>query len=375
MKWSWKLGTIAGIGLYVHATFLILILWIGVGSWMRNESARGVFEDIAFILALFGCVVLHELGHALAARRYQIATRDITLLPIGGVARLERMPEKPRQELAVALAGPAVNAVIAAGLWAGLLLGGGGAWPLEVDVLGGAFVPRLLAFNLFIAGFNLLPAFPMDGGRALRALLATRKSYVAATRIAAEVGQMMALAFGLLGLLGNPILIFIAFFVWIGAAAEAGLVEMRAAIAGIPVADAMMRDFATLAPEDSLDRAIVLTLRGSQKDFPVVERGELRGLLTQSQLLAALERGGRSTSVGSLCSSELAAVDSHEMLDRVMERLGTSTPTLPVTRGGRLVGLLSLENVSEWIRIEAAVGKSDPRAQRLVPDRQPKTAA
>lgn len=361
MRWSWKLGSIAGIGLYVHATFLILIVWIGAGSWARDPSAVGVVEDVAFVLALFGCVVLHELGHALTARRYRIETRDITLLPIGGVARLERMPEKPRQELAVAMAGPAVNAAIAAALWTGLWLGGAAPWPLEVEVLEGAFVPRLLAFNLFIAAFNLLPAFPMDGGRALRALLATRRSYASATRIAAEVGQAMALAFGMLGLLGNPILIFIALFVWIGAAAEAGLVEMRSAIAGLVVADAMMRDFSTLAPDDPLDRAIELTLRGSQKDFPVVEQGEVRGLLTQAQILAGLERLGRNARVGAVIDPNVAVVDSHEMLDRVVDRLGAGGSTLPVTRAGRLVGLLSLENVSEWIQVEAAAARRGKR--------------
>ena len=174
MTWSWKLARIAGIDIYVHVTFLMVIVWIGVIHWSQNETLGAVIEGVGFILALFACIVLHEYGHALTARRYGIRTRDITLLPIGGLARLERMPDVPAQELWVALAGPAVNVIIAAVLF--IWLQASGSWqPLDsVDVASGAFAQRILLANVFLAGFNLLPAFPMDGGRALRALLATR---------------------------------------------------------------------------------------------------------------------------------------------------------------------------------------------------------
>src|SRR5437773_1877960 len=297
MKWSWKLGSVAGIGLYVHATFFLLLAWVGVTYWLAGGSAAAL-DGIAFILALFACVVLHELGHALTARRYGIRTRDITLLPIGGVSRLERIPDDPRQEVWVSLAGPAVNVVIAAALYAWLLLSQ--TWrPLSaLTMAGGPFLERLLLVNVSLAVFNLLPAFPMDGGRVLRALLAMRMDYVRATQVGAQVGQAMALVFGLLGLLTNPFLLFIAFFVWIGAAQEASMVQMRTALSGIPVSRAMLTDFHTLAPDDAAKRVLELILAGSQQDFPVVDGGQggqggrLAGVLLRRDVLKALAQRG-----------------------------------------------------------------------------------
>ena len=229
MKWSWKLGEFRGIAVYMHATFLILIAFVVVSHWSAGHSLLKTLEGVGFILALFACVVLHEFGHALMAARYGIKTRDITLLPIGGLARLERMPEEPLQELWVALAGPAVNVVIAAALFVWLKFTASFA-PLEqLTVTSGPFLDRLMVVNVVLVIFNMLPAFPMDGGRVLRALLATRMEYTVATQIAASTGQAMALLFGLAGFFLNPFLLFIALFVWIGAAQEASMVTMKAA--------------------------------------------------------------------------------------------------------------------------------------------------
>ncbi len=362
MKWSWRLGEVAGIGIYVHATFLILIAWIAFASWTQDQSVQAVVAGVSFILALFACIVLHELGHALAARRYDIRTRDITLLPIGGLARLERMPEDPRQELVVALAGPAVNLVIAAVLGLGLYAFGGFNMEAGFDALGGPFAQRLMVVNLLIMAFNLLPAFPMDGGRALRAILASRMDYLPATQIAANIGQAMALLFGLLGLLGNPFLIFIALFVWIGAAGEAGMVAVKSALAGIPVEQAMLRTFETLTPGDRLSRAVEITLEGSQKDFPVLERGALTGMLTQDSLLRGLADTGSDSPVSAAQQESDVVVDSHDMLEGALARFeGSSHDTVPVVHDGKLVGLLTRDNIGELLKIQAAL---ETRAKR-----------
>ena len=359
-SWSWKLGEVAGIGIYVHATFLLLLGWIALVHWSQGASLSVLLGALGFILALFGCVVLHELGHALMAKRYGIRTRDITLLPIGGVARLERMPENPRHELLVALAGPAVNVVIAAVLF-GILAVTESLEPLaRVSVAGGPFLERLMVVNLFLAVFNLLPAFPMDGGRVLRALLATRLPYARATQIAASVGQGMALLFGFIGLFGNPVLLFIAFFVWIGAAQEAGMTQMRAALSGLPVRQAMLTDFRTLAPQDTLGRAVELLIAGSQQDFPVVEDARVAGILTQSGLIVALAQRGRNLPVADAMQRDFQVAEAAELLETAFARLQScACRTLPVTERGRLVGLLTAENVGELVMVQAALEEAE----------------
>ena len=355
MTWSWKLARIAGIDIYVHITFLMVIVWIGVIYWTQNQNLGAVVEGVGFILALFGCVVLHEYGHALTARRYGIRTRDITLLPIGGLARLERMPDVPVQELWVALAGPAVNVIIAAVLL--IWLQASGSWqPLNrVDVTSGAFAERILMANLFLAGFNLLPAFPMDGGRALRALLATRMEYTRATQRAAHIGQGMAVLFAFVGLQGNPMLIFIALFVWMGAAQEASMVQMRSSLAGIPVRRAMLTDFSILTPASTLGDAVDLVLTSSQQDFPVVNEGRIEGILTRSNLLKALSRSGRTALVGDSVERKCPTAEPNEMLDAVLARARSAEcHTVPITERGTLVGLLTMDNVGEFLMIQAA---------------------
>ena len=370
MQWSWTLGTLAGIRLKVHATFLLILAWVALAH--SSGGLVGVIWGLLFILTLFGCVILHELGHALAARRYGIGTKDITLLPIGGVARLERMPEEPNQELVVAMAGPAVNFVIAGLLY--LWLASTGGWqPLaELDVTSGSFLERIMVVNVFLAAFNLLPAFPMDGGRVLRALLAKRMEYTRATQIAASIGQGMAFLFGFAGLFLNPFLIFIALFVWIGAAQESSLVQMRSALGGIPVSRAMLTHFRTVAPQDSLDHAVELILSGSQQDFPVVEAGRVIGVLSRTDLFAALARHTANT-VEQIMRRDFQIVDSHEMLEDSFRMLqGSACQTLPVLHGGQLVGLVTADNLGEFLMIQAArsaANASRTAAQAAIPSR------
>ena len=362
MKWSFRLGTVADIGVYVHATFFLLIAWVGFSHYSREQSVADAVEGVLFICALFGCVVAHEFGHALTARRYGIKTRDITLLPIGGLARLERMPEDPRQELAVAVMGPAVNVVIAAVIFGWLNLTGV-EWSLEsIDVAGGNFLARLAIVNVILVVFNMLPAFPMDGGRVLRALLAMKLDYNRATQTAASVGQAMALFFGLLGLFSNPILLFIALFVWMGAEQEAAMTQMRTALSGLPVSTAMLREFHTIQEEEPLGRAVDLVLAGSQQDFPVLRGDAVVGVLMRQHLFAALAKGGLDQPVSSAMVTDIQIADPGEMLEMAFRRLQECRcRVMPVVQAGQLVGLLTLENVGELMSVQSALGRSGAR--------------
>jgi len=359
MKWQWRLGKFAGIDVYVHATFLLLIAWVGYSHWLENRNWGEVFSGVLFILALFACVILHEYGHALTARKYGIKTRDITIYPIGGVARLERMPEKPIEELWVALMGPAVNVVIAAGLFAYLYLTSSLVPLSELTIASGSFLERLMMINITLVLFNLIPAFPMDGGRVLRALLAMRMDYVRATQIAATIGQGMAMLFGLVGLFGNASLLFIAFFIWIGASQEAGMIQMKSAISGIPVGRAMLTDYKSLSPRDTLSRMSQLILAGSQHDFPVIDNDRVVGVVTRNDFLAALTQHGESIAISAVMKKDLPEVDSYEMVEDALLRIQEAgVPALPVTHAGQLVGIVTAENISEYLMIRSALKKA-----------------
>jgi Zn-dependent protease/CBS domain-containing protein len=356
MKWSLKLGKLLGIDVYLHFTFLLLLAFLGFYYWRATHNVDAALRGVAFIVALFGCVVLHELGHAFMARRYGIQTRDITLLPIGGIARLEKMPEKPMQEFWVALAGPAVNGVIAVVLLVGLAATGGFAPVEELGVTGGSFWQRLIVLNLILVAFNLLPAFPMDGGRVLRALLAMRLGRRRATAIAANVGQGMAILFGIVGFFYNPFLIFIAIFVYLGAQAEAGMVEMQSALAGLRVRDAMMTRFRTLTAQDTLAKAVDELLAGSQQDFPVLENDQPVGILRRNDLVRALSEGRRDAPVTEGMRRDCETVDEATSLKGAVESMRErQCATMPVVAGGRIVGLLTLEHISEMIMVNAAM--------------------
>jgi Zn-dependent protease len=356
MKWSWKLGEIAGIGIYVHATFLLLLGWVALSYYIAGQSIAMIVNGVAFLLALFGIVVLHELGHALTAKRFGIQTRDITLLPIGGVARLERMPDDPKQELWVALAGPAVNVVLAAVLYIAIGLTSGPPSLSNLSMVSGNFWEKLLWVNVSLAAFNLLPAFPMDGGRVLRALLAMRMDYVRATQIAAHVGQGMALLFGFIGLFYNPFLLFIALFVWMGATQEASMVQMKSALGGIPIQGAMIKDFRTLAPADTLERAVEHILAGFQQDFPVVEQERVVGVLTRNDLLKALSQRGPNARVEDAMQRQFETADPNEMLETVFARLNAcGCHSLPLVRNGQLAGIVTMDNVGEFLMVQAAL--------------------
>ncbi len=362
MIWSWKVGRLFGIPVYIHTTFLLLLGFILLAQWREGGNLVAAIGGVLFILAIFATIVLHELGHALTARRFGIRTQDITLLPIGGIARLERMPDVPRHELYVALAGPAVNLAIAAIVFSiGTLAGLHPILALPTASVG--TLDRFMAINVWLAVFNLIPAFPMDGGRALRALLAERTDYVRATQIAASLGQGVALIFGVVGFLYNPFLVFIALLVWMGASGESLAVQTRAVLAGIPVTQAMMTDFRTLDAGEPLQHAVALVLAGAQRDFPVTENGRLAGVLTRDALMAALATGHAAVPVGQAMSREFHTADAHELLDVAFPRLqGCQCHVLPILRNGQVVGLLTPENVGEFIMFRGVVPSPLPAA-------------
>ncbi len=389
MNASWKIGTIAGIGVYIHWTFLILLGWVGLIHYTSGDDLGDTLHGILFIFALFGIVVLHELGHAMAARRYGIATRDITLLPIGGVARLERMPEEPKQELVVALAGPAVNVALAVLCVAAIfvLAGLSNAFPAlqsglddlgfvvedhkrlphlsELPLIGVEFLSKMLFVNVVLVVFNMIPAFPMDGGRVLRAILAMRMDYVRATQVAATIGQGIAILFGFVGLFYNPFLVFIALFVWMGAASESSLAQIKAGLQGIPVAQAMLTNFETLSPDDRLSRVAEHIIAGSQHDFPVQEQGSVVGMLTKTDLLKLLAEVGSDEVVGNVMRREFESAEPSDMLESILLKMQSSgCGSLPVVRGSQLVGMITMENVGEYLALRSAMRRppSPPQA-------------
>lgn len=370
MAWSVTIGTLFGTKLRIHFTFLIFLIWIGIAYWVAG-GAGAALTGLAFILLLFACVVAHEFGHILTARRYGVRTPDVTLLPIGGVARLERIPEKPAQELAVALAGPMVNVVIAGVLI--LLLGTQALETAMRETFEPAdILPRLALANLFLAVFNLVPAFPMDGGRALRAVLATRLPRVRATKVAATVGQMMAFGFALLGLVsGNAILIFIGLFVYFGASAESYDTQMQEIAEGLLVGDAMVTELVPLSPASRLDDAVEILLRTSQHELPVLDgAGKLIGILNRSGLIRAMQNHGGDHPVVEAMNREVPTIGMrHRLADALRLMSGNRGEAVAVVHSdGRFAGLVTSENLGELVMV--ATAREASRAARAAGPRR-----
>lgn len=357
MKRSLKIGSVSGIGIFLHWTFLLLVAAIFAYFYIQGQSFGAAVSGMGLVLAVFFCVILHELGHALTAKRFGVPTRSITLYPIGGLARLERIPSEPMKEFWIAIGGPVVNIVIAVVL-AGLLLVTGGTFgPGALEAPGQHLVASLMWINAVLAGFNLLPAFPMDGGRVLRSLLALRQDYAQATQTAANVGQAMAILFGLIGIVWfNPVLLFIALFVYVGAQQESKQAMYRAFTEGTPVRQAMVTRFATLAADDTLDDAVDELLAGTDHDFPVVENGQVVGLLRRKELIQSLSDHDRDTPVAEVADREFFTTEPGAPLDEVFQQMNAqSCSTVPVEQGDQLVGLLTLENVGELIMVSSAL--------------------
>jgi Zn-dependent protease/CBS domain-containing protein len=360
-KWSWKLTRVFGIDVYVHQTFFLLVAFVAFSSLLGGQGLRAMLGGLLLLIAVFASVVVHEFGHALMARRFGVRTWDITLLPIGGVARFEKMPERPSEQLSVALAGPAMNVAIALLLFVVVSVLGLRSGVDSIGLAGGSFLAQLMWLNLVLAGFNLLPGYPMDGGRVLRALLAMRMAPELATQTAARVGQGVAVAFGLVGLFLSPFLVLIAVFVWLGAQAEHTSSAVKVALRGLSVREGMITDFQSVSPRDPLSRAVQLTLAGFQQDFPVVEGERLLGVLSHSALLKGLSEGGADIPVLQVMGGEPDTASPDDGLDTVLSRMHTcGIRALVVMDHQEIVGLLTVGNIGELLAFEAAGRRFDP---------------
>lgn len=370
MNWSLSIGTIGGTSIRLHWSFLLFLLWIGRALWTQGGPGAAL-GGVAFFALLFACVVLHEFGHILAARRFGVRTPEILLLPIGGVSRLERIPEPPREELLIALAGPAVSLSI--GLALVLALGGLPAFDEALSEPGAALAARLAWANLFLGAFNLIPAFPMDGGRVLRALLATRLGYARSTRIAAGAGQLVALLFGVAGLMtGNVVLMLIAPFVYVAAGSEAGVAQLRSATLGLVVADVAMTDLERLPADAPVSAAADALIRTDQRDFPAVDgQGRLRGVLTRDGIVKALRRGGPDALVNEAMQAGVPALSPRHGAEVAVRLLQQGAPAVAVEDAdGGFVGLVTWDNLLEHMLVARAWGLSEdrtPRAEGRVP--------
>jgi Zn-dependent protease/predicted transcriptional regulator len=360
MRWSFQIARIAGIDVKIHATFFLLLAYFAYAG-QKVGGTPAAISSVLFVCLVFVCVLLHEFGHALAARRYGIRTPDITLLPIGGVARLEKMPDNPAQEVVVAIAGPLVNVAIAAVLALIIYLTGGFPAQVPLDEHSLSLPLKLLGVNVMLVVFNLIPAFPMDGGRVLRALLAMRMEYARATNIAATTGQVIAVVFFLVGLTGYPMFLLIGVFVFFGAQNEAAFAQLKSASSGMRVSSAMITQFKALPLNSTLNEAVEALLHTSQHDFPVTdELGQIRGVLTRSDLIVALRKSGAGTPVAEVMRVDVPAVHYAMHFDRaflLMQECGS--PVLPVIDGaGRLVGLFTTDNVGEMMMVQGALARS-----------------
>lgn len=358
MDSSLRLFSVRGIAIKVHVTFPLILVWAAVQfGAISGQGLEGAVFGVIVTLLLFSIVILHELGHSFTALEFDVPIRQIVLLPIGGVAQLGRIPDEPGQEFLVAIAGPAVNFALAVvlGLLAALLavnlspeeimrsLRGMGALDLS------AIFRYVFATNLFLGVFNLLPAFPMDGGRVLRALLALRMDYARATSIAVFIGQSLAWLMGLWGFLGGGFfMILIAVFIYVGASQEGQLTRLRSVLADLRVSQAYTRRATTLSPEEPIQRAVDLTLSSFQANFPVCDGERLVGILTQQRLVDTLQKRGPNTPIRQAMQTEFSHVSPDDGLFDVQQQLSRSQlDALPVSEGTTFLGLITQQDIAE----------------------------
>lgn len=366
MKYSLYLGKVKGIQISIHWTFLILILWIVFANLRYGSDFNEILWSVGFILVIFLCVILHELGHAIAAQQFNIKTSDITILPIGGVARLESIPEKPREELIVALAGPAVNLIISAVLYPFVRFSTDLTELEALNRIGPEnFLAALMSVNIWLALFNLIPAFPMDGGRVLRALLGFKLSHARATRIAATIGQVLAIVFVFLGFVFNPFLVFIGFFIFLGAQAEAVHSQSKLLLKGFTVRDVVMHEIPTIEESATIKEAVTLLLNSQNRNYLVTQNGNPAGTLSREGIIKAVAEKGVNASVREVTDKDLLILKPDMPLEQAWHLMQQKNKALmPVMSDGQLTGIVDAENISEFILIRTAKSNYDTASNR-----------
>lgn len=358
MRWSFRVGKIFGIEFRVHVTFLLLLAFIYLAG-LDAGGPKVAWVGVLFISSIFACVVIHEIGHSLIARRFGTEAKSITLLPIGGVATMEEMPEKPSQEIAMALVGPLINLAIAGGFY--LAAGGrvGLTWPVDLFVQSGSeFLSGFITINIVLAAFNLLPGFPMDGGRVLRGLLALKLDYVTATSIAVFIGQAFSMFFIFSGFLlyPNPWLVIIGVFLYMGAGGEKRHVMLRTVLRGVWAEEAMTTDFLALRPDEPVSTALEHVYHGCQSDFPVVGDSGIEGVLSHTNILAAVHAEAADVPVSEVMDRDFPRVTPDTSLYKVYRQfLEGNRTTTAVVEGGELKGMLSLDSIGRFLMIQSAL--------------------
>ncbi len=351
---SIPLGRIRGIPISVHWTFGILLLIILLINLIKGQSLQAVAWLLFFILSLFACVLLHELGHAFAARAYGIHTKSITLLPIGGVAHLEKLPEEPGKEIVVALAGPLVNMLISTFLW--LYLGFAGIEVSEDFIQTGIgshnFLFMLMTVNIFIGLFNLLPAIPMDGGRVLRAALSMKMGRLRATQAATKITTLFAVLFVIVGIFHNPMLILIALFIYMGARGEFEMVKSKMLLSDARVSQVLMRNYTLLDAADTIEKATAALLNGQDTRFLVQEEDNITSVLTKTDIIRALSENAKKSHIRQYASPIRYRVNTSEPLEKVLHHMSThGFSIVPVEENGKIIGILDIDNIQEFLLV------------------------
>lgn len=359
-SWSIHAGRYFGIDVFVHWTFWILIIWIVLMHVGNGHDLSRVSSGVLFIFALFLCVVLHEFGHALVARRFGVLTHDITLYPIGGIASLESMPEKPVQELLVGIAGPAVNLAIAVFLWAYLSFSGQlqglSLINMSHDMAEIPLLINLLYANIILALFNLIPAFPMDGGRVFRGFLSFFMDRIRATRIAAGLGQILAIVFVFLGFFYNFWLVFIGLFIYLGAGGEAVYEQTKSSLEGLTIKDALMRRFSVIGPGETLKRAVDLLLNSQETEFVIAAGNKAIGLLTKDEIIRGLAEAGLDAPVSAYMNTDYLILQSDSKLSDFYRHVAEKGKSLAlVMDNGVFQGLIDSQNIEEKLLVQQAL--------------------